>query len=113
MNDRSSGRLRVRSKDAGRQKLAELGIKPLALSADEAAAMWGLSQAQFLKEVAAGTLPPPIAGLKCKHPRWSLAAMERAMHERDGCATGGIENGRAPHDDLLMAEIRKRAARSP
>ena len=41
MNDRSTGCPRVRSKNAGRQKLAELGIKPLALSAAESAAMWG------------------------------------------------------------------------
>ena len=110
MNDRSTGCPRVRSKNAGRQKLAELGIKPLALSAEEAAAMWGLSKAQFLKEVAAGTLPPPIAGLKCKHPRWSMRSLEHAMNERDGHAT--LENGRAPHDDPLMAEIRRRATRS-
>jgi hypothetical protein len=110
MNDRSTGRQRVRSKYAGRQKLAELGIKPLALSADEAAAMWGLSKAQFLREVSAGTLPPPIAGLKCKHPRWSLRSLERAMNERDG-TTSDAQHGRAPHDDPLMAEIRKRADR--
>jgi hypothetical protein len=47
MNDRSSGRLRVRSKNAGRQKLAELGIKPLALSAEESAAMWGSAERWF------------------------------------------------------------------
>jgi hypothetical protein len=67
--------------------------------------MWGLSQAQFLKEVSAGTLPPPIQGLKCKRPRWSLRSLERAMDDRDGSGTV------ASIADPLMNEIRKSAAR--
>jgi hypothetical protein len=70
-------RPRARTKSVGRGKLAELGIRPAALAVDEAAAYCGLSAAQFLKEVAAGTLPAPIGGLLSKRKLWSLRALER------------------------------------
>jgi hypothetical protein len=105
VNERS--RLRQRSKEVGRQKLAQMGLKPLALGIDEAAALYSLSTAQFLKEVEAGNLPPPIGGLRCKRRLWSLLALERAMNDH-------VDTGRADvHiiDDRLMNEIKNRAAR--
>ena len=104
MNARSN--LRRRCKEAGRKKLAQMGLQPLALSADEAAALWGLSEAQFLAEVKAGTLPGPIGGLTCKRKLWSRLALKRAMKERDGSA-----DIRQIDDDPLMSEIKHRGAR--
>jgi hypothetical protein len=99
---------RARSKDAGRNKLRQLGLKPLALGADEAAALWDLSTAQFLAEVKAGNLPGPIGGLNCKRKLWSRLALKRAMKERDGGADTRPVN---IDDDPLMNEIKSRAAR--
>jgi hypothetical protein len=94
---------RARTKSAGRSKLAQLGIRPAALSAEEAAAFCGMSGAQFLKEVAAGNLPDPIGGLLSKRKLWSLRALESA-----------IDGSTAPHgavgDDPLMQEIKRRAS---
>ena len=96
-----------RSKEAARAKLAQMGLQPLALSADEAAALWGLSPGQFLKEVDAGNLPAAIAGLRCKRRLWSRLALEAAIRERDALPNDGRTEG-----DPLMNEIRARAVRS-
>jgi integrase len=70
---------RARTKSAGRNKLSQLGIRPAALGAEEAAAFCGMSGAQFLKEVAGGTMPAPIGGLLSKRKLWSLKALEHAI----------------------------------
>lgn|SRR5262245_13948851 len=102
MNGLTGARTRARTKDVGRDKLLKIGIKPLAVSADEAAAVCGMSQNQFLKEVAARRLPPPLDRLLSKRKLWSLKALERAI------------NGDAPaaNDDHLMREIKSRATRA-
>lgn len=97
-------RARPRTKYAGRERLAQLGVKPAALGADEAAAFCGLSTGQFLKEVAASTLPGPIGGLISKRKLWSRIALERAINERDGA-------GPAPDNDHVMHLIKNHAAR--
>jgi len=81
MNGPARARVRVRTKDVGLSRLLQIGLKPLALAADEAAALCDLSQTQFLKEVAAGNLPPPLR-LLCKRKLWSQQALERAINER-------------------------------
>lgn len=58
-------------------ELARRGIAPVALSRDEAAAYLGLSPGTFAREVAAGTLPPPIP-LAGRRRLWSRAALDRA-----------------------------------
>jgi hypothetical protein len=95
---------RARTKYAGRERLAQLGVKPAALGADEAAAFCALSTGQFLKEVAARTLPGPIGGLISKRKLWSRIALERAINERDGA-------GPAPDNDHVMHLIKNHAAR--
>ncbi len=95
--------LLTRSKEAGRKKLRKLGLKPLGLAADEAAAYWGLSTTQFLSEVAANNIPGPIGGLRCKRKLWSRLALKNAMKGRDAGMTVAIDN------DPLMAEIKRRA----
>jgi hypothetical protein len=94
---------RARTKSAGRNKLAQLAIRPAALSAEEAAAFCGMSGAQFLKEVAAGNLPAPIGGLLSKRKLWSLRALELAID-------GSTEADASVGDDPLMQEIRRRAS---
>jgi hypothetical protein len=96
--------LRLRTKYAGRERLAQLGVKPAALGVDEASAFCGMSAGQFLKEVAAGTLPAPIAGLLSKRKLWSLRALERAINGRDGAAP-------APDNDPVMNLIKSHASR--
>jgi hypothetical protein len=65
------------------------------LGVDDAAALFGMSRPQFLKEVAAGTLPPPIGGLLFKRKLWSVRSLEAAAN-------------REPHPhDTLMSEIRR------
>jgi hypothetical protein len=100
-NERTRTGPRARTKDVGRSRLVQIGLKPLALSADEAAALCGLSQAQFLKEVGAGNLPPPVR-LLCKRKLWSLRALESAINGHVGTAADA---------DPLMQEIKSRAAR--
>jgi hypothetical protein len=104
MNGPTRARTRVRSKDFGRSRLVQIGLKPLALGADEAAALCGLSQAQFLKEVGAGNLPPPLR-LLCKRRLWSLRALESAINGYDRGETAAADT------DRLMREIKSRAAR--
>jgi hypothetical protein len=96
--------LRRRGKEAGRRRLAQIGLRPLALNVDEASAMCGLSSAQFVKEVAAGNLPPPIGGLLSKRKLWSVAALERTINNID-TGQSNVDN------DQLMREIKSRAAR--
>jgi hypothetical protein len=98
---------RQRSKEAGRQRLAQIGLKPLALNLDEASAMCGLSPAQFLKEVAAGNLPPPLGGLLSRRKLWSRAALERSINGE----TDAGPLGASGDPDPLMSEIRARATR--
>lgn len=94
----------MRSKDFGRSRLLRIGLEPLALSADEAAALCSLSQAQFLKEVGAGNLPPPLC-LLCKRKLWSPRALESAINGHDGSETAAADA------DPLMREIKSRATR--
>jgi hypothetical protein len=102
--DRVMGSVRVRTKDMGRSRLVQIGLQPLALNALEAAALCGLSPAQFLKEVAAGNLPGPVR-LICKRKLWSLRALESAINGHDGGKTGAADT------DPLMREIKGRATR--
>jgi hypothetical protein len=104
MNGPVRARARARTKDIGRSRLAQIGLKPLALSADEAAALCGLSQPQFLKEVGVGNLPRPLR-LLCKRKLWSLRALESAINGNVGSDTA------AGDADPLMQEIKSRAAR--
>jgi predicted DNA-binding transcriptional regulator AlpA len=94
----------LRGKDVVRNRLVQIGLKPLALSADEAAALCGLSQAQFLKEVRVGNLPPPLR-LLCKRKLWSLRALESAINGHVGSDTAAADA------DPLLQEIKSRAAR--
>jgi predicted DNA-binding transcriptional regulator AlpA len=87
----------------GRSRLVQIGLKPLALSAFEAAALCGLSQAQFLKEVAVGNLPAPVR-LICKRKVWSLRALESVINGHDGGSTA------AANTDPLMREMKSRVA---
>jgi hypothetical protein len=65
-------RLRARTKDAGRSRLLQISLKPLAISAEEAAALCSLSPQQFLTEVKAGNLPAPD-----RRPAFQAQVMER------------------------------------
>src|SRR5262245_37637464 len=99
--DRVMGPVRVRTKDMGRSRLVQIGLKPLALDALEAAALCGLSEAQFRKEVEAGNLPPPVH-LASKRKVWSLRLLESAINGGDGGKTPAADT------DLLMREIKSR-----
>jgi predicted DNA-binding transcriptional regulator AlpA len=101
--DRAMGPVRVRTKDMGRSRIVQIGLKPLALNALEAAALCGLSQSLFLKEVAAGNLPAPVR-LTGKRKVWSLRALESAINGHDGGRTA------AANTDPLMREIKSRVA---
>jgi hypothetical protein len=104
MNGPVRARARVRTKDIGRSRLVQIGLKPLALCAGEAAALCGLSQAQFLKEVGAGNLPQPLR-LLCKRKLWSLRALESAINGH------GDSDTVVADIDPLMEDIKSRAAR--
>jgi hypothetical protein len=105
MNGPVRGRPRARTKDAGRIRLVQIGLKPLALNADEAAAICSLSPQQFLLEVKAGNLPAPLCGLLSKRKLWSVHALERAIN-------GHGDETPAVGDDTLMREIKSRATRA-
>lgn|SRR5262249_14157950 len=94
---------RQRTKEAGRQKLSQIGLKPLVLDLEEASAVCGMSAAQFQKEVAAGNLPAPIGGLLSRRKLWGRAALERAINGETDTGSGD--------PDPLMNEIRARANR--
>jgi predicted DNA-binding transcriptional regulator AlpA len=67
---------------AAREDLTRRGIAPDGLSLPEAAAFIGLSVNTFLREVEAGTLPPPLP-LKSRRRIWSRAALARASATDD------------------------------
>jgi hypothetical protein len=98
-----------RSKQTARGKLAEAGLQPLAIDVAQASAMCGMSAAQFQKEVAAANFPPPIGGLLSKRKLWSVAALERAVNGKIDTQQSRAAFDR---DDLLMREIKSRAART-
>lgn len=61
-----------------REDMARRGLLPGALPLDEAAAYVGLSRRTFLKEVAAGKLPKPIA-LEGRRKLFSRIALDRHL----------------------------------
>jgi hypothetical protein len=61
-----------------------------------------MSGGQFLKEVAARSLPAPIGGLQSKRKLWSLKALEQALD--------GAQEFAPAIDDPLMQEIRRRGS---
>ena len=62
-----------------RTRLAELGMSPRGLTAAEAAAYCGISEATFRKGVREGKLPRPIPHLN----RWDKRALDRHFDGED------------------------------
>ena len=67
------------SKRLARTRLAELGISPRGLTASEAAAYCGISEATLRARVREGKLPKPIPNLN----RWDKKALDRHLDGGD------------------------------
>ncbi|MFN3744233.1 MAG: helix-turn-helix transcriptional regulator [Hyphomicrobiaceae bacterium] len=61
----------------------------------EAASYVGLSPTTFMREVKAGTLPPPLK-LQCRRRLWSRAALDRAIDP---------DHAQPPPNDRVAAAI--------
>lgn len=68
-----------------RDRLAARGITPAALPLDEAAAYVGLSKRTFLKEVAAGKMPPPL-DVTARRKLFSRAALDQRVNPAQAAA---------------------------
>lgn len=75
----------------GRAKLAAIGLVPIGLDVDEAAAYVGLTPRSFRAAVADGTYPPPIKG-RGRKQIWNRLALETALGAQ-----------RTEHDQIMGA----------
>lgn len=66
---------------AQQQHLRAVGVEPATLKLADAAAYVSLSPNTFLREVAAGTMPPPVP-LASRRKLWSRAALDARVGGR-------------------------------